>query len=59
MHNIDIRDAMKLNRVYGYEIAAALGIAESSFSRMMARRELTQEQKQQIITLIPKIKQTL
>ena len=33
MHNIEIRTKLKENRIFGYGIAAKLGIAETSFSR--------------------------
>ena len=56
MYNIDIRTELKQNRIYGYEIAAALGIAETSFSRMMARSELKLERKEEIRNAIAKIR---
>ena len=46
MKNIDIRIKMNNARVKGYEVASALGIAETSFSRMLARRELSEAEKQ-------------
>lgn len=57
MYNIDIRSMLKSNRIYGYEIAAALGIAETSFSRMMARGELPSETKERIRAAIKKLKE--
>lgn len=56
MHNIEIRTKLKENRIYGYEIAAKLGIAETSFSRKMARREMTDKEKKQIYQIIDCIK---
>ena len=45
MKNIDIRQLMSTSRVKYYEVASSLGIAETSFSRMM-RKELSNEQKE-------------
>ena len=55
MYNIEIRKALKENRIFGYQIAAHLGIAETSFSRKLARRELTDSEKKNIYTIIEKI----
>ena len=52
LYNADIRDALKANRVFGYEVAERLGMTEFSFSRMLARKELTPERKQQILEAI-------
>ena len=57
MHNIEIRAKLKENRIFGYEIAAQMGIAETSFSRKMARREMTDKEKKQIYQIIDCIKQ--
>ena len=43
-------------RVKGYEVASALGIAETSFSRMLARRELSEAEKQKILAVIEELK---
>lgn len=56
MHNIDIRSALKENRVYSYEVAVALGMGETSFSRMMTRREISDELKQRIFKIIKDIR---
>lgn len=56
MHNIEIRQALKSARVFGYEIAAGLGITESSFSRKLARQEMTAAEKEKIYKIIDKIK---
>lgn len=55
MYNIEIRNALKVNRIFGYQIAAHLGIAETSFSRKIARRELTEAEKKTIYKIIEKI----
>lgn len=57
MHNIEIRTKLKENRIYGYEIAAQMGIAETSFSRKMARREMTANEKEKIYQIIDEIKE--
>lgn len=56
MKNIDIRIEMNNARVKGYEVASALGIAETSFSRMLARRELSEVEKQKILAVIEELK---
>lgn len=56
MHNIEIRSKLKENRIFCYEIAAKLGIAETSFSRKMARREMSDKEKKQIYQIIDCIK---
>ena len=56
MHNIEIRSKMKSEGVFGYEIAAKLGIAETLFSRKLARKEMTTEEKERIYKIIEKIK---
>lgn len=55
MHNIEIRNAIKSARVYGYEIAQQLGITESTFSKRLTRRELTDDEKKTIYTIINRI----
>lgn len=55
MYNIEIRNALKENRIFGYQIAAHLGIAETSFSRKLARKELTEAEKKTIYKIIDKI----
>ena len=57
MHNIEIRTKLKENRIFGYEIAAKLGIAETSFSRKMARREKKEKEKEKIYRIIDEIKE--
>ena len=54
MKNLEIRQAMKENRLFSYEVAAALGIADSTMSRKM-RKELDAEEKQKILEVIDKL----
>lgn len=54
MKNIEIRKAMQENRLFSYEVAAALGIADSTMSRKM-RKELDEEEKQKILEVISKL----
>lgn len=56
MANIDVREAIKRARVYGWEVAAALGISESYFSRKL-RKELSDEEKTKIFAAIEKLKE--
>lgn len=49
--NEDIKKLIRQNRYFNYEIAEAIGINEVSFSRWF-RRELTEDQKQQIINAL-------
>lgn len=54
MNNIEIRQAMKKNRLFSYEVADALGIADTTMSRKM-RKELDAEEKQKILEVIEKL----
>ena len=54
MNNADIRAAIKKARVFSYEVAAALGISETSFSRKM-RKELSAPEKEKILAAIKKV----
>lgn len=49
--NMDIRDAAKKKGIYLWQIADALKIQESRFSKML-RTELPQDEKQKIISVI-------
>lgn len=51
MNNQDIRRAAAETGVKLWQIAEALGIADCNFSRKL-RRELPQEEKQQILSII-------
>lgn len=52
--NIEIREAMKKHRVFSYELAAALGIADSTMSRKM-RKEFDENEKKKILSVIERI----
>ncbi len=54
MHNTDIRRAAADAGVKLWQIADALGIADSSLSRKL-RRELTCEEKENIMSIIAEI----
>jgi hypothetical protein len=54
MKNLDLRIAIKDSRLKCYEVAKALGMAETSFSRMM-RYELTEEKKAEVLKTIEQI----
>ena len=56
MHNLEIRQALKSARIFGYEVAASLGITESSFSKRLTRREMTANEKERIYRIIEQIK---
>ena len=48
-YNMDVRVAIRESGLFGYQVAAAIGISETSFSRAMARGELPRERKEQIM----------
>lgn len=52
MYNVDIRDAIKSKGLYGYQVAEMIGMTEFSFSRLLARKELSPERKRQILDAI-------
>lgn len=52
MFNLEVRTAMKKARLFGYEVAAELGITESSFSRKLVRCEMSQEEKAKVLAAI-------
>ena len=54
MNNLDIRVAMKCNRVFSYEVAEKLGISEFTFCRWL-RNELDTERKETIVSAIKAI----
>ena len=54
MNNFEIRQAVKENRLYNYEVAAALGVSEFTLSRKL-RNELGQEEKTKILDAIDKL----
>lgn len=51
MKNIDIRLAIVNKRLKNYEVAAACGVSEFTFSRWL-REELPQEKKKRILDAI-------
>lgn len=51
MKNIDIRLAITNKRLKNYEVAAACGVSEFTFSRWL-REELPQEKKKRILDVI-------
>lgn len=54
MNNFEIRQAMKENRIYNYEVAAAIGVSEFTLSRKL-RNELGHEEKEKILAVIDKL----
>ena len=54
MNNLEIRIAIKNARLFSYEIAAELGLSETSFSRKL-RKELSQDEKERILAAIDRI----
>lgn len=55
MFNHDVRIAIKTAGLFGYEVAAALGISETSFSRKIARGELPDAEKRKIFEIINRL----
>lgn len=51
MYNKEIRNAAKARKVKMWQIAEALGIQDSAFSRKL-RHELPQEEKEMILAII-------
>lgn len=51
MKNIDVRLAIANKRLRNYEVAAACGVSEFTFSRWL-REELPQEKKKHILNVI-------
>lgn len=49
MNNIEIREAIKESGFKHWQIADMIGIADTTFCRML-RRELTEDKKQEILT---------
>lgn len=54
MNNLEVREAIKRSRLFGYEVADALGISETHFSRKL-RKELPEEEKEKILAVIKKL----
>ena len=55
MFNLDVRNRIKLAGFFSYEVAAALGVAETSFSRSLSRAELSDDKKEHIFKTIEKM----
>ena len=55
MFNLDVRTAVKRAGLFGYEVAAALGISETSFSRKIARGELPPDEKDRVLRAVEKL----
>lgn len=51
MKNNDVREEIKRAGVFHWEVADALGVAESTFCKML-RKELPEEKKQKIYSAI-------
>lgn len=56
MNNLEVRVAIKNARLFNYEVAAELGISETYFSRKL-RKELPDEEREKILTIIDKLAQ--
>lgn len=56
--NVEIRMALKNNRVKYWEVANRLGIADTTFSRWL-RKELSVHKKREILIAINEIKQEI
>ena len=56
MANQDIRELLKHNRIYLWEVAQLYGCTESTLSKKL-RIELSQEEKEKIIAIIDELKQ--
>lgn len=54
MNNLEVREVMKRSRLFGYEVAEALGISETHFSRKL-RKELPVDEKEKILAVIEKL----
>lgn len=55
MNNVEIKRTIKESRIMQYEIAAQLGISEYTLCKWF-RKELTDEQRMQILEAIAEIK---
>lgn len=54
MKNIAVREAIRNARLFNYEVAAALGISETSFSRKL-RHELPEKETGKILGIIAQL----
>jgi len=55
MSNLEIREEIKKSRLFHYEIADALGVSESAFSKWF-RSEMDAERKEKVMRAIESIK---
>lgn len=58
MANLEIREEIKKSRLFHYEIAEALGIGESAFSKWL-RSEMNAEKKERVIQAIKKLQNAI
>lgn len=56
MNNKDVREEIKKSKLFQWQVAEAIGINESAFSRKL-RYELPKEEKQEIFSVIQKLKE--
>ena len=54
MENVDVRAALKNNRVKAWELAEALGVVDCTLSKWM-RRELPKDKQENMIAIIERI----
>lgn len=55
MTNTEIKELIRKNRLYGYEVAERVGITEFTLCRWF-RKEMTDEQKEKVISAIKALK---
>ena len=55
MFNIEVRAAIKKARLFNYEVAAAVGMTETSFSRKLSRQELSDDERDRIFAAIERL----
>lgn len=55
MKNKEIKESLKKANIYQWQVAEAMGIGETAFSRKM-RKELPEEEKAIILNTIDKLK---
>lgn len=56
MANLEIREEIRKSRLYHYEIADALGVSKSAFSKWL-RSEMDEERKEKVMRAIDSIKE--
>lgn len=55
IYNSDVRAAIRRAGFRNYEIAAAFGISECTFSRRLSRSEMTDDEKSEVLNVIEKL----